>query len=114
MNRQQRRIEERRRKRIAKKLDFENPRMDFEFPPKQLQTDGAIISTYITIASAHRKYLENNNRAIPEPVYCRFLIDPGAYGTIVKQSIAEKARLKLLSEDNSLYGIGVIQQENHI
>jgi len=38
---------------------------------------------------------------------CRFLVDTGATRSMVKHSIAEKAGLKLISENTAIHGVGV-------
>ena len=106
-NRKERRRKGRESKRIKKKLNSENPTMLFEYQVNQLQGLGPIINTYITITDSHKKLLEQSGLPIPEPVKCRFLIDTGSSKSLVKHEIAEQAKIKLISTDNPIHGVGV-------
>jgi predicted aspartyl protease len=81
--------------------------MSFQYEVNALQGFGPIINTYITITDEHKKLLEQSELPIPEPIRCRFLIDTGAYKTLVKHDIAEKSAIKLISTINPIQGIGV-------
>lgn len=72
-----------------------------------LQGLGPIITTALTINAAHRDALQQAGQPIPPPVPCRFLIDTGADGTVVKHDFADSAGLKLINASDPLQGVGV-------
>jgi hypothetical protein len=106
-NREERRRNEKELRRDKKKLNSEIPKMLFKYQVNQLQGLGPIINTYITITDSHKKLLEQSGFPIPEPVKCRFLIDTGSPKSLVKHEIAEQAKIKLISTDNPIHGVGV-------
>jgi len=106
-NREERRRKEKELRRDKKKLNSESPKMLFKYPVNQLQGFGPIINTYVTITASHKKLLEQSGVPIPKLVKCRFLIDTGSPKSLVKHEIAEQAKIKLISTDNPIHGVGV-------
>lgn len=76
-------------------------------PPGLLLYQGPIIVTDLTISPTHREALEQAGRPIPPKVRCRWLIDTGADGSVVKHEFAERAGLKLISDNIPLHGVGI-------
>src|SRR3990167_5636064 len=80
------------REKLQRKLDREPLVLQFDYAPDALQAFGPIINTDLTITPAHRDALEQAGQPIPPEVRCRFLIDTGSDGTIVKHEFAEQDR----------------------
>lgn len=95
------------REKAARKLDREEIVLRFDFQRGPLTYQGPIITTAITITQAHRDALEAAGSPIPLPVSCRFLLDTGADGCVVKHDIAIQAGLKLINANAPLHGVGV-------
>jgi len=106
-NREERRRKEKKLRKDKKKLNSEIPTMLFKYQVNQLQGLGPIINTYITITDSHKELLKQSGLPIPKLVKCRFLIDTGAHKSLVKHEIAEQAKIKLISTDNPIQGVGV-------
>ncbi len=106
-NREERRRKEKKLRKDKKKLNSEIPTMLFKYQVNQLQGLGPIINTYITITDSHKELLKQSGLPIPKLVKCRFLIDTGAHKSLVKHEIAEQAKIKLISADNPIQGVGV-------
>ncbi len=106
-NREERRRKEKKLRKDKKKLNSEIPTMLFKYQVNQLQGFGPIINTYITITDSHKELLKQSGLPIPKLVKCRFLIDTGAHKSLVKHEIAEQAKIKLISTDNPIQGVGV-------
>lgn len=100
------RSERRRKLHLEKKLAKEPFVMRFQFDPAALRFLGPVIHTDVWIADSHARALKGANQELPKPVLCRFLIDSGAYSTIVKHEIAERAALKLINTSSPLRGVG--------
>ncbi len=92
---------------LRRKLERETLVLEFDYPPNALQALGPIINTDLTITPAHREALAEAGEPIPPKVRCRFLIDTGSDGTVVKHEFAEKAGLKLINASDPLHGVGV-------
>lgn len=92
---------------LKRKLDREPIVLQFDYHPGILAHQGPVIITDLTVADAHRDALVQAGRPIPAPVRCRFLVDTGADGTVVKHEFAEKAGLKLISDNMPLHGVGI-------
>lgn len=90
-----------------RKLEREVVVLAFDYQPGALQYHGPIINTDLTITDTHREALVRAGQPVPAPVRCRFLIDTGAHGTVVKHEFAERAGLKLVSDNVPLSGVGV-------
>ncbi|MBI3031334.1 MAG: retropepsin-like domain-containing protein, partial [Candidatus Rokubacteria bacterium] len=90
-----------------RKIEREPLVLEFDYIPDALQAFGPIINTDLTITPTHRKALEEAGQPIPPNVNCRFLIDTGSDGTIVKHQFAEQAGLKLINASVPLHGVGV-------
>lgn len=95
------------REKLQRKLDREPLVLQFDYAPEVLQAFGPIINTDLTITPAHRDALAQAGHPIPAAVTCRFLIDTGADGTLVKHEFAERAGLKLINASAPFHGIGV-------
>ena len=106
-NREERRRKEKKLRKDKKKLNSEIPTMLFKYQVNQLQGLGPIINTYITITDSHKELLKQSGLPIPKLVKCRFLIDTGSPKSLVKHEIAEQAKIKLISTDNPIHGVGV-------
>lgn len=91
----------------AKKLSREPIVLQFDFHPASLLYQGPIITTAVTITNDHRDALIAAGQPVPAPVTCRFLIDTGADGCVVKHEIAAKAGMKLINANTPLHGVGV-------
>jgi hypothetical protein len=102
MNRTERKRQRQREKRLAN----EPMVLRFQFSPIALRFAGPVINTDIWVADSHAQSLTAAGQAIPERVRCRFLIDSGAYCTIVKHHIAETAGLKLINTSSPVRGVG--------
>lgn len=94
-------------KKAARKLDREAIVLQFDFQAGALRYHGPIITTALTITQAHRDALAAAGAPIPTPVSCRFLIDTGADGCVVKHEFAIRAGLKLINANAPLRGVGV-------
>jgi predicted aspartyl protease len=92
---------------LLRKAQREIPVFEFNYGAAVLFQGGPIIQTYVTTTDDHREALKAAGQPIPEPVYCRFLIDTGADGSVVKHEIAERAGLKLIADNVPLHGVGV-------
>jgi predicted aspartyl protease len=68
---------------------------------------GPIINTDLTVTASHREALVSAGAPVPPAVRCRFLIDTGSDGTVVKHEFADKAGLKLINASAPLHGVGV-------
>ena len=90
-----------------RRLEREIITLEFDYEPGVLRYQGPVILTDLTITEAQRQAHEKANQPIPPPVKCRFLIDTGADGTVVKHEFAERAGLKLISDNSPLHGVGV-------
>lgn len=90
-----------------RKLEREPIAMDFTYTPGMLRHQGPVLIIDLGVSEAHRLALEKAGQAIPAPVRCRFLIDTGADGTVVKHEFAERAGLKLINDNYPLRGIGM-------
>jgi predicted aspartyl protease len=95
------------KEKLQRKLEREPLVLEFDYRPDILQALGPIINTNLTITPAHRNALEQAGQPIPAAVRCRFLIDTGSDGTVVKHEIAEQAGLKLINASAPLHGVGV-------
>lgn len=104
--RKPRRLKAKRRDQIPQKVLYENPTMEFSYDPNALQYFGPLIVTSIAIAENHAKLLQTNNIPIPDPIRCQFLLDTGAEKTVIKEEIALKAGLKLISNNAQVHGVG--------
>jgi hypothetical protein len=89
-----------------RKLDREDIVLQFDFKGG-LTYHGPIITTNLTITQPHRDALTAAGSSIPPPVSCRFLLDTGADGCVVKHDIAIQAGLKLINANAPLHGVGV-------
>ncbi len=101
-----------RRARVAeekarRKLEREPVVLDFPYDANGLQFHGPIIETNLTISPAQADALLQASQPVPPPVRCRFLIDTGADGSVVKHEIAEKAGLKLIQDSMPIHGVGI-------
>lgn len=94
-------------KKLLRKVGREVPVLEFDFGSDGLAFHGPIIITDLTIAESHREALVAAKQPLPPPVRCRFLIDTGADGCLVKHEFAERAGLKLINPSSPLGGIGV-------
>jgi len=92
---------------LRRKLEREPIVLAFDYHPRALAYQGPVIITDLTITLAHREALQQAGQSIPAAVRCRFLVDTGADGTVVKHEFAERAGLKLISDNMSLHGVGV-------
>ena len=95
------------REKLQRKLEQETLVLEFDYAPEALQAFGPIITTDLTITPAHRDALAQAGHPIPAAVTCRFLIDTGADGTLVKHEFAERAGLKLINASAPFHGVGV-------
>lgn len=95
------------REKLQRKLEREPLVLEFDYAPGVLQALGPIINTDLTITPAHRDALVQAGQPIPPTVRCRFLIDTGSDGTVVKHESAEQAGLKLINASDPLHGVGV-------
>ena len=94
-------------KKLLRKVEREVPTLEFEFGFDGLAFHGPVIITDIAIAESHRQALLAAGQTPPSPIPCRFLIDTGADGCLVKHELAERAGLKLINPSSPLGGIGV-------
>ena len=92
---------------LQRKLSREAIVLDFEFGTGPLKFTGPIINTSLTVTPAHADALKQAGRPVPAPVVCRFLIDTGADGCVVKHEFAVRAGLKLINDNAPLHGVGV-------
>ena len=92
---------------LQRKLERETLVLEFDYDPGVLQVQGPIINTDLTITPAHRDALVQAGQPIPPEVRCRFLIDTGSDGTVVKHEFAEQAGLKLINASDPLHGVGI-------
>jgi len=95
------------KEKLQRKLDREQLVLEFDYEPGILQALGPIITTDLTITPAHRDALVQAGQPVPPKVSCRFLIDTGSDGTVVKHEFAEQAGLKLINASDPLHGVGV-------
>jgi hypothetical protein len=100
------RQEANRRKQLERQLANEHWNWKFKYPPARLLFQGPIINTSIHVSASHEEALKAAGHPVPDPVVCRFLIDTGASGCVVKHEIAERADLKLVNTSSPLRGIG--------
>lgn len=101
------RKEQKARERIQKLLEAETPRLELRYDPAELFYKGPVIRTDLTISSGHRRALAAAGKPIPAPVPCKFLLDTGADGCVVRHEIADKAGLKLINANAPIQGVGV-------
>jgi Aspartyl protease len=102
-SRRQRAAEEK----AKRKLEREPIVLQFDYHPGALRYHGPIITTDLTVTDTQRAALEHAGQPVPPRVSCRFLIDTGADGCVVKHEFAERAGLKLISDNAPLHGVGV-------
>ncbi len=95
------------KEKLQRKLEREEIVLKFSYEPGVLQYQGPIIVTTLTVAATHREALEKAGLPIPPGVQCRFLLDTGSDGTVVKHEFAVRAGLKLISENVPLHGVGI-------
>jgi hypothetical protein len=95
------------RERAARKLQREPIIFEFDFPPDGLLYHGPIIQAFLTVTQAHADALTAAGRPVPAPAACRFLVDTGADGCVVKHEFAVNAGLKLINDNSPLGGVGV-------
>jgi hypothetical protein len=95
------------RERAERKLKREEIVLSFDFQPGRLRYHGPIITTALTITQSHRDALVASGAPLPSPVSCRFLLDTGADGCVVKHEFAIQAGLKLINANAPLHGVGV-------
>lgn len=107
MSSSQARKERARQEKLRRKADREIPILEFNFGASGLVFHGPVITTILTIAEQHKEALVKAGLKVPDPVRCRFLIDTGADGCVVKHEFAERAGLKLINPSTTLHGIGV-------
>ncbi len=81
--------------------------LEFKYVPGALQYHGPIINTGLTVNAAHREALVQAGKPVPPLVTCRFLIDTGADGCVVKHEFAELAGLKLINDNYPIRGVGI-------
>jgi predicted aspartyl protease len=103
---------ETRRRRIAeekakRRAEAESPLLEFSLSPAVLLHIGPVIVTDLGITESHETALRAANLPVPQKVRCKFLIDTGADGCVVKHDIAEKAGLKLINAGVPIHGVGV-------
>jgi predicted aspartyl protease len=106
-NRHDRRAVAKKERKAQKHLATEDPFMEFDFGPGGLQYQGPIIVTDIGITKDYEDLLKKHGKPIPPPIRCKFLIDTGADGCVVKHEIAEKAGLLLIATNVPIQGVGV-------
>ena len=94
-------------RKAERKLERETIAFAFDYQPGQLLYHGPIITTTLTITSAHRDALTAAGDPVPAGVACRFLLDTGADGCVVKHEFAARAGLKLINANAPLHGVGV-------
>jgi Aspartyl protease len=92
---------------LLRKVHKEIPVLELAYDPMALVFHGPIINTNLTITDQHHQALATSGQPKPQPVRCRFLIDTGADGCVVKHEIAEQAGLKLINPSSPLHGVGV-------
>ena len=95
------------REKAERRIKNEPLVLEFNFDPGALLYGGPNITTAITVTQEHADALKAAGSKVPDPVVCRFLIDTGADGCVVKHEIADKAGLKLINANAPLHGIGV-------
>src|SRR2546425_3086764 len=99
--------QERAQERLARRLEKEDIVLAFDYDPRALGYHGPVINTDLTITDAQAQALASAGQRVPDPVRCRFLIDTGADGTVVKHEFAERAGLKIINDNLPLHGVGV-------
>lgn len=92
---------------MERKLQTEIPKLEFRWNRDALVVGGPVITTAIGVAGAHAQALVDAGQPVPDPIPCRFLVDTGAGGCVVKHEIADAAGLKLIATNVPLHGIGV-------
>ena len=108
MSSSQARKDRAKQEKLLRILENEIPVLEFDFGgPLPLTFGGPIIHTDITISEQHKEALAKAGQPIPKPIRCRFLIDTGADGCVVKHEFAERAGLKLNNPSTPLHGVGV-------
>ena len=100
------RTEIKRQRQREKRLASEPKILRFAYDPNILRFAGPIITTDVWLSKAQIEALRAAGQPVPKAVSCRFLIDSGAYSTIVKHQFAEQAQLKLINTNSPLRGIG--------
>jgi hypothetical protein len=80
----------------ARKLEREAIVLEFDYKPGELLYHGPVIMTGLTVTQAHADALTAAGSPVPPAVACRFLIDTGADGCVVKHEFAVNAGLKLI------------------
>jgi hypothetical protein len=91
----------------ARKLEREPLVLQLQYQPGLLTYHGPIITTGLAVSQAHADALTAAGEPVPPAVTCRFLIDTGADGCVVKHEFAVKAGLKLINANTPLAGVGV-------
>jgi hypothetical protein len=81
--------------------------LEFAYPPAALLVQGPVIVTDVGLTETHAEALRSNGQDVPAPIRCRFLIDTGAGGCVVKHDIAERAGLKLVNSNVPIHGVGI-------
>ena len=107
MTSSQSRKERARQEKLRRIAQQEIPVLEFDFGAPPLMFYGPVISTTLTITEQHKTALAQAGLPIPTPVSCRFLIDTGADGCMVKHAFAQQAGLKLINPTAPIHGIGV-------
>ncbi len=98
---------EKQRRRIERQLNQEVPTFEFQFDPGGLAQAGPVITTNIGVTDSHAAALVAGGLSVPQMVHCRFLVDTGADGCVVKHEVADAAGLKLIATNVPLHGIGI-------
>lgn len=107
MSSSQSRKDRARQEKLQRKIDREIPILEFDFGGPRLTFHGPVITTLLTITEQHKEALKSAGQPIPDGVSCRFLVDTGADGCLVKHEFAERAGLKLINPSSPLQGIGI-------
>lgn len=94
-------------KKAQRRLRKETIVLEFDYQPGNLLYHGPIIAAQLHIARAHEQALTAAGSPIPPPIPCRFLIDTGADGSVVKHEFAVRAGLKLINANSPLGGVGI-------
>ncbi|MBI3448587.1 MAG: retropepsin-like domain-containing protein [Acidobacteria bacterium] len=92
---------------LKRRAQAENPRVEFDVTPQGLLQPGPVILAHVGVTAAHEKALLAASLPVPPRVPCRFLIDTGADGCMIKHEIAERAGLKLINSGVPMHGVGV-------
>jgi hypothetical protein len=102
------RSDRRKEEAIKRKVAKERPFMQFSMgSPQNLRGAGPRIRTSIGVTPDHAAALRAAGQPVPPPVASNLLIDTGAFGTLLRHEIAERAGLKLINANAPVHGIGV-------